>query len=289
MLLAESIQPFQFTANVSGSMYQSRHMQESSTVNWRPHARSMSSISSTSSNGGLRLADIAKQHGMGIHVENWREDMFPVRQYLPMQHIIGSLKRDRDEQASFRVNEEVSARRKTLIGRQCELAVASPGSEDSFVHTARTPKRRRTSDSSNTDSQSTQCTTDSDPDRRFSYQSVEHPAKEIPQSALPGLSHILNLATLTADERDIFSEFAPKHLDDSQLLMNEVLQLREKMMDEDQKDESDEKDEGDVWDGTASTVGAASPIISPERDAEVRKAFESFVDLDGSDPFLAKI
>ncbi|KAK5317697.1 hypothetical protein LTR70_005702 [Exophiala xenobiotica] len=285
MLLTESVQPFQFTANPSGSMHQPRHTQDNSAVNWRSHARSVSSISSASSGGGLRLADIARQHGMGIHVENWREDMFPVRQYLPMQHIIGSLKRDRDEQVCFRVDEDVSAPRKNLIGRQSELASTSPRGEGSFVQTARTPKRRRTSDSSHTGSQSTLCTSDSDPDRRFSYQSVEHMAKEIPQSALPGLSHILNLATITADERDIFSEFAPKHLDDPQLLMNEVLQLRERMMDEGEKDE---KYEEDVWDGSASTVGVGSPIIPPERDAEVRKAFENFVDLDGSDSILAK-
>ncbi len=244
----------------------------------------MSSYSSISSSGGLRLADVAKQHGMGVHVENWREDMVPVRQYLPMQHIIGSLKRDRDEQVHFVRDEDVPVRRRSLSRRQSEAAAASPRSDDSFLQLLRTPKRRRVSDFSNTSSYGTQCTTDSDPDRRFSYQSADHPTKDIPPSALPGLNHVLNLATITADERDIFSEYAPKHLDDPQLLMNEVLQLREQMMGEDAQGE-----EGGGSDGKMSTVGTGSPIISPERDAEVRKAFENFIDLDGRDPFIAEI
>jgi len=202
--------------------------------------------------------------------------MLPVRQYLPMQHIIGSLKRDRDEQARFVRNEVVPPSRRNLISRQSELAATSPRREDSFLRKTRAPKRRRTSDSSYTGSQ---CTTDSDPDRRFSYQSADHTAKNISQSALPGLNHILTLATITADERDVFSEYAPKQLDDAQLLMNEVLQLRERMMGEDEEDLND----------SASMAGAMSPTISPERDAEVRKAFENFVDLNGCDRFMAKI
>jgi len=197
-----------------------------------------------------------------------------------MQHIIGSLKRDRDEQVRFVRDEDVPARKMNLIRRQSELATASPRSDDSFLHMLRTPKRRRTSGSSNTGSF---CTTDSDPDRRFSYQSAEHTSRDIPQSALPGLNHILNLATITADERDIFSEYAPKHLDDPQLLMNEVLQLREQMMEEDAEDEEDDLDD------SASTAVAGSPIIPPERDAEVRKALESFIDLDGANRFIANI
>ena len=281
MLLTQTIQPFQFTGNPSNTMDQFRsHMSGNTTFHRPSHARSMSSFSSSSSSGGLRLADVAKQHGMGIHVENWREDMFPVRQYLPMQHIIGSLKRDRDEQVQYVRDEDVPARRMSLIRRQSALAAASPRSDDSFLNMLRTPKRRRTSGSSHTGSF---CTTDSDPDRRFSYQSAEHTARDIPQSALPGLNHILNLATITADERDIFSEYAPKHLDDSHLLMNEVLQLREQMMDEDRKDEEDDLDD------SASTAETWSPIIPPDRDAEVRMALEKFIDLDGANRFIAKI
>ncbi|KAK5944809.1 hypothetical protein PMZ80_002010 [Knufia obscura] len=283
MLLTESIQPFQFTGSPSGAMDDFRkHVPEGSMFPPRSHTRSISSYSSTSSNGGLRLADIAKQHGMGIHVENWREDQFPVRQYLPMQHIIGSLKRDRDEQVQYVREQDVPARRRSLIRRQSTLIGTSPNHVDLSVQVSATPKRRRVSSSSHT---SSQYTTESDPDRRFSYQSTEHMAKAIPQSALPGLSHVLNLATITATERDILSEYAPKQLDDQQLLMSEVLQLREHMMDEEGRGEED-RNAG--FDDDASTIGAGSPIIPPERDAEVRKAFENFV-VYPDDRCIAKI
>lgn len=247
-------------------------------MTWKPHARSMSSVSSSSSLAPLRLADLAKQHGMGIHVDNWREDMAPVRQHLPMQHIIGSLKRDRDELTTLKAFDDASSWDGMQFSLRKEASTASPMSEDSFMHMLRTPKRRRLSTTSRTDSQ---CTTDSDPDRRFSYQAAEHIAKDIPQSALPGLNHVLNLATITAEERDIFSEYAPKHLEDPQTLMNEVLQLREQMMEDEVKQEEAE--------GMGDMADMYLDIVPLKRDAEVRKALEEFIDLNPSRHYIAKI
>lgn len=241
----------------------------------RPQPRQgRSNTSEASRNTGLRLADVAKQHGFGVHVENWREDMLPVRQYLPMQHIIGSLKRDRDETVRYMPSQ---ADRVDLVQRQRQLAARSPRSEESFADESRSPKRRRTSENSRTESVHT---VTSDPDRRFSYQSAEHSAKDIDQAALPGLNHILNLATITAEERDIFTEYAPRRLDDSQLLMSEVLQMRERMIrgvDDAIKEEGIDKYQLQDLEDQQS-----DHIIPPERVAEVNKAFEDFIDLDGT-------
>ncbi|KAK5076735.1 hypothetical protein LTS08_005906 [Lithohypha guttulata] len=276
MLLTEAAQPFFFTANSSGE--ESWAQAGVASQRRQKYTRSRSSASSGSFSRALRLADIAKQHGFGMHVENWREDLLPVRQYLPMQHIIGSLKRDRDQAVNYVESPSIYPARDDIVQRQRELAALSPGSEDSFLDELRSPKRRRTSDCSRTESQ---CTTDSDPDRRFSYQTAEHVAKDIPQAALPGLNHVLNLSTITADERDIFTEYAPKHLDDSQLLMTELLQMRENMING--IDEEDTQDSAD-----AGVEEFCSPVLPPEREAEVEKAFEDFLDLQDNH-FLAKI
>lgn len=208
--------------------------------------------------------------------------MQPIRQYLPLQHIIGSLKRDRDEHVRLFDSEAIHRHRNSNNKPLPDGNAASPLSDDSFIKLLRTPKRRRTSDSSHAESH---FTTDTDPDRRFSYQAAQHIPKEIPQSALPGLNHVLNLATITADERDIFTEYAPKHLEDPQILMNEVLQLRENMMDEEDNDKTSEAGDNDA----SSFVRAPSPLIPPERDAEVRKALEEFVDFNRSHRYIAKI
>lgn len=260
------------------------------STNWaecrRTYAQSTSSTSSLSSAvSAPRLADVVKEHGLGVHVENWREDMLPVRQYLPMQHIIGSLKRDRDEKVRYTHDVDpvrtVGRRRK----HERDLAAMSPRSDDSFLDLLRSPKRRRVSEADSAWS------SNSDPDRRYSYQAAEHVSKEISQAALPGLNMALNLATLTAGERDIFSEYAPKHLEDPQILMNEVLQLREKMMNEAYDEETDEftDDTNDESGDSPSTEDFHSPVVPLEREAEVRRAFEDFVDMDGNNRFIAKI
>lgn len=268
-----------------------RHLRSYSS-NWserrRSYARSTSSASTTSSVSAPRLADVVKEHGLGVHVENWREDLLPVRQYLPMQHIIGSLKRDRDEKVQYRHDFDSSTIVKRHRSSQSGAAAISPRSDDSFLDMLRSTKRRRISSTSQADSA---CSTTSDPDRRFSYQAVEHVSKEIPQAALPGLNMVLNLATVTAGERDIFSEYAPKHLEDPQMLMNEVLQLREKMIEQAYDEETDEftDDTNDEDAYSPATEDFRVPIIPPEREAEVRRAFEDFVDLDGNNRFIAKI
>lgn len=232
-----------------------------------PRARSHSMYSSTSASTQLRLADIAKQYGMGMHVENWREDQQPVRQYLPLQHIIGSLKRDRDEPVTY-----IEPPKSKTVRRS--KTIDTPRTEDSFLDLLRTPKRRKTSLGSFAASETS---ANSDPDRRFAWQAAEHVAKEIPTSALPGLNHILNLSTITAEERDIFSEYAPKHLEDSQILMNEVLSLREQMTHEGDEEVLEDDD------------GAKTPVVPPERDAEVRKALEDWIDFNPSKRYIAKI
>lgn len=277
---------FNMEALISGENIQRLRSYSS---NWsdrrRSYAQSTSSTSSSSSVSAPRLADVVKEHGLGVHVENWREDMLPVRQYLPMQHIIGSLKRDRDEKVRYRHDVDpvktVERRRK----HEREVAAMSPRSDDSFLDMLRSPKRRRVSEADS------MCSTNSDPDRRFCYQAAEHVPKVIPQAALPGLNMVLNLATVTAGERDIFSEYAPKHLEDPQILMNEVLQLREKMMDETYDEETDEftDDTNDDDAYSPSIEDFSLPIVPPEREAEVRRAFEDFVDLDGNNRFIAKI
>lgn len=247
---------------------------------FRPYKRrSPSQSSDPACSKALRLADIAKQHGFGVHVEHWREDMLPVRQYLPLQHIIGSLKRDRDETVQYVISQSDKL---DIVQRQRRLAATSPKSEDSFLTELRSPKRRRTSTTSSTRSYCTE----SDPDRRFSYQTAGHCARDIDQAALPGLNHILNLATITADERDIFSEYAPKHIDDSQLLMSEVLQMRERMI---QGEEGVVKVEETAEDQLCYALSdERKGIVPPEKEAEVRKAFEDFVDLDET-RFVAKL
>lgn len=232
----------------------------------RSSAKSVSSRSSKSMSnpGPLRLADIAKQHCMGVHTEAWREDVMPVRQYLPMQHIIGSLKRDRDEAAEFTKPALSSRHRNARHSLPDDVAAASPISEDSFLQMLRTPKRRRTLDSSCAD---VPMTPEFDSDWTFGEQNYDHIPKEIPRSALPGLNHVLNLSTVTPTERDIFSEFAPQDLEDPHFLMNEVLHLREDMMSESRDDD----DPGEL-DDTTSTLDAFSPIVPPEREIEVRKA-----------------
>ena len=248
----------------------------------RSHARSVSSVSSASGTAPLRLADLAKQLGMGIHVDNWREDMAPVRQHLPLQHIIGSLKRDRDEPATAKATANTFPWDGTQFLIPTEQPMAFPRSEDSFLHALRTPKRRRLSASSRSDSQ---YTSDSDPDRRFSYQAAEHIAKDIPQSALPGLNHVLSFATITAGERDIFSEYAPKHLEDPQVLMSEALHLRDLMMKGEHEADEKENDTEEVNDAAS----VHSDIVSTERDAEVRKALEEFIDMNMDMRCVAKI
>lgn len=263
MLFTEAAQTFQFDQTLSAGQEYTRY----------------STSPEPSSSKGLRLADVAKQHGFGVHVENWREDMLPVRQYLPLQHIIGSLKRDRDETVRYMPSQFDKI---DIVQRQRQLAATSARSEDPFLNELRSSKRRRTSTSSRTESV---CTVKSDPDRRFTYQAAEHSAKNIDQAALPGLNHILQLATITADERDIFSEYAPQHLDDSQLLMSEVLQMRERMI----RGVDDTIKEEEIDDQLRDTQHEdKDSFIPPERDAEVNKAFEDFVDLDGT-RFIAKL
>lgn len=250
------------------------------------HRRSAKSVSSlaaapTATSGSLRLADVAKQHCMGVHTEDWREDMLPTRQYLPMQHIIGSLKRDRDD-AKDPVKSGTSARRRA--GRHSmyeDVAAASPRSDDSFMQMLRTPKRRRTLDDSYVE------ISDSfnvSPQWTSGYLDSEHIPLEIPRSALPGLNHVLNLSTITSEEHDAFSEYTPSNLEDPQLLMNEVLQLRGDMMDETKDDDTP----GEL-DDSSSTINEFSPIVPPEREIEVRKAFEEFIDFSDSKRYIAKI
>ena len=255
---------------------------------WRStRAESTSSFSSTTSTNRIRLAELAKQYGMGVHVENWREDATPIRQYLPLQHIIGSLKRDRDEKVLFRPEPEKEPKTppRTLLRQytEADISACSPKSDDSFLSLLRSPKRRRISDSSNADS-------DTDPDRRFSWQASTHVAKELPEAALPGLNHILNLATITTNERNILSEYAPKHLDDSQVLMTEVLALRERMGDVEGAIETvgldDLEDDANV---DPELLKLTEPIIPPERDEEVRTALKDFVAARRKGQYIAKI
>jgi hypothetical protein len=249
----------------------------------RSSAKSASSRSSnpTTTSAPLRLADVAKQHCMGIHTEAWREDIAPVRQYLPMQHIIGSLKRDRDDGTDFARPDQSSRHRAARHSMSADIAAASPISDDSFLGMLRTPKRRRTFDSSCTDAT---MTPDFDSDWHSGDQNYDHIPKEIPRSALPGLNHMINLSTLTPSERDAFSEFAPPDLEDPHFLMNEVLHLREDMMSEYRDDESP----GDL-DDTSSTIDTFSPIVPPEREIEVRRAFEEFIDYNDTKRYIAKI
>lgn len=218
---------------------------------------------------------------MGIHTEDWREDLLPTRQYLPMQHIIGSLKRDRDD-ATDHIKPGTSSRRRAARHSMYEdVTAASPKSDDSFIQMLRTPKRRRTLDDSFVEVPDT-----SNYHQHWTsgYQDSDQIPIEIPPSALPGLNHALNLSTLTPNERDVFSEYAPPHLEDPQLLMNEVLQLRESMVD----DSKDDETPGEL-DDTSSTIDEFSPIVPPEREFEVRKAFEEFIDFSDSKRFIAKI
>lgn len=288
MLLTDTAQPFTFDGVPEYSDFRSAirlgHHRSNSTASifsQASSARSNSTVSSASSGTGLKLKDVAKQYGFGMHVENWREDMQPVRQYLPMQHIIGSLKRDRDEQVRYFINDNSQSKKIHRARRQTVASAASAGSNDSFLDALSTPKRRRISDSSKASQYSAQ----SDPDRKFSYQVAGHASEDISEVALPGPNHVLNLATITADERDIFAEYAPKHLDDSQLLMNEVLGMQKPMV-----THKSMNDFGEYTDEHAvSSAGLRSPIIPPERDAEVRKAFEDFVDLSDNNRFIAKL
>lgn len=239
--------------------------------------RSASAVSPSSSSGSLRLADVAKQLGMGVHVENWREDTKLVQQHLPMQHIIGSLKRDRDEATSFKTFDNIPMWDDIKIPARSETSAQSPLTDDTFLQLLRSPKRRRCSWDSKADSPYTTC---SDPDRRFSYQSPEHVPKEISQAALPGLNHVLNLSTITAEERDIFSEYAPKDLEDPHVLMNEVLNLRKVMVEGDELSEDAVAEDED---------GVHRDLIPADRDAEVRKALEEFIDFSDTRRWIAKI
>lgn len=189
-----------------------------------------------------------------------------------MQHIIGSLKRDRDE---YDPCYDAGAGSMTLsdVSGHPSLASVSPRSEDSFLQSLRSSKRRRASTISHAWSTST---TDTDPDRRFSWQSNTHKSKGISSSALPGLNQILAGATITANERDIFSEYAPKQLHDPQVIMREVLQLREQMA-----DEGDEIKEHEVEDGHASTFNTSPATMQPEQEEQIRQAFKSFIDQSG--------
>lgn len=249
----------------------------------RSSAKSISPRSSnpTSNAAPLRLADVAKQHCMGVHTEAWREDVVPVRQYLPMQHIIGSLKRDRDDGVEFAKPASSSRRGPARHSMSIDLAAASPRSDDSFLEMLRTPKRRRTLDNSYADAA---IAPDFDTDWHYGEQNYDHIPKEIPRSALPGLNHVINLSTLTPNERDVFSEFAPQDLEDPHFLMNEVLHLRKDMMSE----AKDDDDPGDL-DDTSSTIDAFSPIVPPEREIEVRRAFEEFIDYNDTKRYIAKI
>jgi hypothetical protein len=60
--------------------------------------------------------------------------------------------------------------------------------------------------------------------------SFERNPQCVPYEALPGLNKAINMATLTSDEREFFTMFAPGNLKDPQLLMNIVVQERHQMM-----------------------------------------------------------
>lgn len=250
---------------------------------YRRSAKSVSSLATAQNgrSGSLRLADVAKQHCMGVHTEDWREDMLPTRQYLPMQHIIGSLKRDRDETTKASKSGSASRRRAGRLSSFDDVAAASPMSDDSFMQMLRTPKRRRTIDHTHVEEPSI---FDLDPNWTLDQQDLKEIPPEIPRSALPGLNHILNLSTITPDERNTFSEYAPPDLEDPQLLMNEVLSFRE-----DATDEVKDEDTPGELDDTSSTIDGCSPVVPPERDVEVRKAFEEFIDFSDSKRYIAKI
>lgn len=249
----------------------------------RSTSKSMSSLTAGSAptSGQLRLADVAKQHCMGVHTEDWREDMLPTRQYLPMQHIIGSLKRDRDEVTEPKKSGTSLRRRAARRSMYDDIAATSPKSDDSSMQMLRTPKRRRTLDNPYTEAPTA---LNIDPQLSSGYQDSDQILNGIPQSALPDVSHVLNLSTLTPDERDVFLEYTPPDLEDSQVLMNEVLQLQEDMIEETKDDDTP----GEM-DDTTSTIDETTPIVPPEREIEVRKAFEEFIDFSDSKRWIAKI
>lgn len=250
---------------------------------------SMSSTSSSSRSGNLRLAEVAKQHCMGIHTEAWREDILPVRQYLPLQHIVSSLKRDRDEEAKPpQVGNQWSrkAMRPSGYGDDDNVAIASPTSDDSFLHMLNVPKRRRTVDSSQSGSPSV---VSADSHSQFSYQAPDRASAHISRSALPRHNHAL-ASTLTPDERDIFSKYALPTLQDAQILMDEVIQLNDQIVDEheEQHDDDDDDDTAHV-DNAAIATDAMLPVMPSEREIEVGQAFDEFIDFNDSKRCSAKI
>ncbi|KIW95795.1 uncharacterized protein Z519_02859 [Cladophialophora bantiana CBS 173.52] len=68
------------------------------------------------------------------------------------------------------------------------------------------------------------------------------PCFQLPQSALPGLNIMLNLATTTSEEWNFFMTLAPPDLQDPLKLMDVVLRKRYQNMDTSQVDVQDPKD-----------------------------------------------
>lgn len=200
----------------------------------------------------LNLAQLAKQQVMAVHVENWRDDAHSVQQHIGMQHILGSLKRDEDENVG-------QAILPSEIDYSRDIPATPAWSEDSFLQLLRSPA----SDHASTSTKVLGLTPES-PNEESSqlHHSPGHDVTDIATAALPGLNMALNIATISASERALFAGFAPKTLEDPHALNAEVLRSRREMM----TSTSDE-----------TKVEERSPAIGEEH-SRVATDFDEFID-----------
>lgn len=174
----------------------------------------------TSLSSQLNLAQLAKIRVMAVHVENWRDDSQCAQQHIGLQHVIGSLRRDEDDS----VDQGMPHSERDYI---VDIPATPAWSEDSFLHLLRSPK----SDQHSTSTKASGLTPETPNEQYQESEQAPEPSKaSIATAALPGLNMALNIATLTASERAMFAELAPKDLEDPHVLNAEVLRSRMQMM-----------------------------------------------------------